>query len=363
MTQIVVEPSPATRITRLIETRGPITFARFMREALYGAGGYYQASTPVGSDFHTAPRVSPLFGRLMAEAVRRVGGDVSTVVEFGAGTGHLAASMLSALPGRIRYVGIEAGASARSVLADRLRPHGRRAETFAKLPDRVFLGTGVVIANELFDALPCHRVVGTSAGLAELYVSRSREGRFVEVRGKPSTPKLEPQLRGEGIRLRRGQKAEVCLEAAGVYRAVGRAFRRCVLIAVDYGYEARELYAPLRHEGTLRGYSRHRESDDPLASPGEQDMTYHVDMTQLRLAASRYGFKTERKMSQGEFLLGLGALELMRGVTMEERLSLKTLLMPGGLGDRFTVLVQVKGMSLSPRWCPSLEELAKEEGG
>ncbi len=360
---MVVGMAPGARISRLIEQRGPITFARFMLEALYGPGGYYQSSTPVGRDFHTSPRVSPLFGKLMAEAVRRVGGDVTTLVEFGAGSGHLAAPMLSALSGHLRYFGIEPGASARSELRVRLRPFGRRAKVCVKFPDRIFRGTGIVIANELFDALPCHRVVGTSAGLAELYVGRSRDGRFVEVRGKPSTSKLERQLRAEGIRLRRGQKAEVCLEAAGVYRAVGRAFRRCVLIAVDYGYEAEELYSPLRHGGTIRGYFRHRESDDLLAGPGEQDMTYHVDLTHLRLTASRYGFGTQWSISQGRFLLGLGALELMRGVTMEERLSLKTLLMPGGMGDRFTVLVQVKGMSLSPSWCPSVEELAAKEEG
>lgn len=351
-------PDVTTRLARLIQRRGPITFRRFMREALYGRGGYYDAGLPVGRDFHTAPRISPLFGRLLARGLVQIAEKNTTFVELGAGRGDLAIDLLAALPADFSYVGVEAGGAARARLREAVAAYGCRARVLSKLPRTPFNTLGIVIANELFDALPCHRVVGAGGGLREIYVGWRRGG-FVEVRGEPSTGRLERRLAEEGVKLRSGQKAEICLETGRIYRELGRAFRRCVMIVIDYGYEAPDLYSSWRPEGTVRSYRLQRESDDPLGEPGRQDITYHVDLTRLRLDAARHGFATVRQMPQYELLLGLGAPSIIPGLSTEERLSLKTLLMPGGMGDRFTVLVQVKGVELDPDWCPRLARLVE----
>ncbi|MEW6367774.1 MAG: SAM-dependent methyltransferase [Acidobacteriota bacterium] len=356
--QGIAKRGAAPRLARLIaRSGGLIPFERFMREALYGPFGYYRKERRVGADYHTAPRISPLFGRLLARAVGRLGDEITTIVELGAHTGLLAGDMLPSLPQRMRYVAIEAGEAPREAAAAGLAAYGPRVEVLDRLPRRN-LGACVVIANEFFDALPCHRIVQTAGGLQEMHVGVDG-ARFVERRGAVTDTRIVRYLAQEKIRLRRWQQAEVCLDIERIYGSLRRACPRGVVIVIDYGYSAGELYAWSRRRGTLRTYAQQRDAGDPLERPGEKDITYHVDLTRIRAAAERFGFRTVHERSLAEFLIGLGALDLMRTASMEERLSLKTLVVPGQMGERFTVLVQTRGIAIRDDVFPAIQAIAE----
>jgi SAM-dependent MidA family methyltransferase len=315
-----------------------ITFARFMQRALTEPGlGYYATSdrrpTREG-DFLTAPELHPVFGRCVARHLSRVWrGSLNessrfVVREWGAGRGTLAASVQGGLerddPELARALVWQP-----QDLADR---HGAPLEGPFE---------GVVLANELVDALPVHRVVRRRDGLAELYVTWS-DGWFRHVEGKPSSRALSDHLAGADVSLADGQVAEVSLTAAAWVGDAVRDLTRGQLLVIDYGMEARELYAPKRAAGTLVTYAGHRAGDDPFAAVGRQDITTHVDLTSLDRAARAAGLRRTLATRQADFLvdLGLGALlaELGRepSTTLPEyaaaRASVARLLDPRHLG-------------------------------
>ena len=166
---------------------------------------------------------------------------------------------------------------------------------------------GVILANEFLDALPVHRFVVRGGKLLELFVGW-REG-FVQVAAEPSTPELAGRLAGEAIvpdRLAEGQVGEICLGLAPWLDDVDRRLARGFVVAIDYGYEAAELYGPRRLAGTLLGYRAHRVQEDPLAEVGRADLTAHVDFTALRLLGERRGLRSVALTTQSEFLVDAG---------------------------------------------------------
>lgn len=328
-----------------------------MRGSLYGAGGYYATRSRVGVDYHTSPRISPLFGRLLAGLCERIAGGVTTIVELGAHAGMLSVDILKALPSGIEYLAIEPGRGPRRKLAAALGPFHSRARVEPALPERV-RGRALVIANELFDALPCHRVVGVRGGVREIRVGW-RAGRFVEVIRPVRNRRLLHALRERNIALPPGGRAEICLDVDKLYATLARSCPRAILLAIDYMSPRALLYSESHPDGTLRAFRGQRLCDDPLADPGDQDITYDVDQTALIEAGNAHGFQVLRIASQSHFLLGLGALKLMESSSLEERLSLKSLLMPGGMGDRFTVLVQRRGVRVSLDFLPSLDDMIR----
>jgi SAM-dependent MidA family methyltransferase len=355
------EPLAAT-IHAEIERDGPITFARFMELVLYDpTGGYYRAETARpgrAGDFLTAPETHPIFGatvaRALDEAWERLGRPEPFVLrEYGAGTGTLALSVLagleasgSLLAGVLRYDPIEVEPRRLDVLAARFEETGR---------SRILLEpgahtqpiTGVVFANEVLDALPTHRVVWREGRLREIRVG-SRDGAFVDVEDEPSTPALADRLRAEGIVLSDGQRAEICLAVESWLAIAAGGLQRGLVVLIDYGYPAVELYDPSRrHDGTLRAYVRQRVHDDPYRHIGRQDLTAHVDVTAVERAAATAGLSHLGTTTQAEFLVGLGMQDLLQGVqadpatTLEDYLALRSSLMrlldPGAMG-RFRVM-------------------------
>ena len=357
-------------IVQRIRDRGPLTVAEFMDLALYHPtlGYYTRAPRRTGrtGDFFTSVDVGPQFGALLATQLDEMhrllaatGARMFELVEVGAGNGQLARDVLDAaevtypeLYAATRLTLVETSAAARRAQLETLGRHRNRLATQGTaLPDRVW---GVILTNELLDALPTHAVTMTPDGLRELYIGLVGE-RFVERPGPPSTPELARYLERLGIQPAPGWRGEVNLTAIEWVRSAARRLERGFLILVDYGHVASELYSGSHDAGTLTTFHRHlvdatgadpQQPDGPawLAWPGEQDITSHVDLTSVREAARAAGLEVLGFVDQTRFLLGLGALDspdtpMGDSDALKHRLALKTLLIPGGLGSTHKVLL------------------------
>jgi SAM-dependent MidA family methyltransferase len=356
-----------------IERCGPVPFSRFMEWCLYHPEyGYYQAEgTTVGrgGDFYTAPSVHPLFGRTVAKQLRQmsglVGGDRFTVVEMGAGRGFLCLDILDWARGNapafyrcLDYRLIDRSRRFVREQKERLAFHARAGKVSWEEDGGSNGGMvdGCVLSNELVDAFPVHRVVVRDGRLREIYVG-AHDGNFVDEPGDLSMPEIGDYFRDAGIELREGQEAEVNLRAREWIADVGRRLRTGFVLTIDYGCRAEELYGPERSSGTLRCYYRHRTSGHFYERVGEQDMTAHVDFSQLIRGGERAGLAFTGLVPQYRFLIGLGFLremeEAANGLSeldgLKLRLSLKHLIEPGmGMGEMFKVLIQHKGVD-APR--------------
>ena len=289
------------RIRTEIEDRGPMTFDRFMTLALYDAeGGYYRSNTPRpgrDGDFLTAPEAHPIFGWALARAVADAWNALDrpatfTLREYGSGTGALGLAILAGL-GRgtpdfatiLRYEPIEVDPRRLTTLRARFDAAGHADRLAPSRTGEASPIAGVVLANEVLDALPTHRIVMRAGELREIKVGWAG-GEFIDVEAAPSTPALEHRLAAERIVLAEGQRGEICLEVDGWIAAAAGGLERGLLLAIDYGYPAAELYDPVRRrDGTLRAYLRHTVHDDVYRHVGRQDLTAHVDVTAVEAAA------------------------------------------------------------------------------
>ena len=359
------------RIRDEIARDGPMTFARFMDLALYDPdGGYYRgAATGPGrsGDFLTAPETHPIFGAALSRAVADAWDRLErprpfVLREHGAGTGTLSVALLDGLAterpdvlAAIRYEPVDIAPERVAAVGARLAAagHGDRLDTAP--PGEPI--DGFVLANELLDALPTHRVVRRAGRLREVLVG-SGDGAFVDVEADPTTPALAERLDVEGVTLADDQHAEVCLALDGWLAGVAAGLRRGVVVLIDYGYPAAELYDPVRRrDGTLRAYLRHRVHDDPYIHVGRQDLTAHVDVTAVERAAASGGLAHLGTTTQAEFLVGLGMEDLLAAIredpatTMEAWLAVRSalirLLDPAAMG-RFRVMAFGRGWPDGP---------------
>ena len=344
------------RIRDEIHATGPMPFARFMELALYApGGGYYRgASSRPGreGDFLTAPELHPIFGQTLAQGIeeiwRRLGEPAPFVVrEIGAGTGALAVAMLDGLPDAgsplldaIVYEPVEVDARRLESFASRLEAAGHGARHRTPSSDPI---VGVILANEVLDALPVHRVRRRAEELREVAVDVDPDGGLVEVEIPPSTPRVATYLADAGIELVDGQTAELALGLEAWIAAIAADLERGVLLLIDYGAPAETLYDPVRRrDGTLRAYVRHQVHDDPYRHVGRQDLTAHVDVTAVERAAHAAGLTTIGITTQAEALMGLGieahlqAIQADPATTFEDyalvRSALMRLLDPAAMG-------------------------------
>jgi SAM-dependent MidA family methyltransferase len=369
-------------IVRAIQQHGPLTVAAFMELALYHPDhGYYlsraQRSGRAG-DFYTSVDAGPLFGEVLADQLgemlalvgeriesaeeakdaeaQRHGSAALDLVEAAAGNGRLTRDVLDALQrewpveyGALRVHLVERSEAARARQAETLGPHATRlASRGAQLPARI---TGVIVANELLDAMPVHVVAMTARGAREIYVDCDGD-RLVEREGPISTPALLPFLDLPGAPMLPGTRAEIGLAAAGWIRDAASRLSRGFVLLFDYGDTAPRLRSLGRPEGTLRAFREHRVSARWIDHPGEQDLTAHVDFTALDRAAQAAGLDALGRVDQAKFLLGLGAVERLEAgeatqpqmAALRRRLAAKTLLAPGGIGSTHQAIVFGKNM-------------------
>ena len=343
---------------------GEVDFHRFMELALYHpTHGYYTSSgTPWGkdADFLTAPTVSGWYGVVVAGLLSGVStrlGEAFQLVDLAAGDGSFLSSVTAALGGRTRHVltrtlAVERSPLRRRQIAARFDAADVDVLTSDAVPEAV-VGPAVVHASELYDAMPVHRVLATSDGLVELVVGAI--GDRLEWRRQPAPTALADYLANHQVELADGQIAEINLEAEPYHQGVLSRIGEGIVLVLDYGYPAARLYDRRgRGRGSLATYHRHELGTDPLESPGERDITAHVNFDDLRSAAARCGWSEIGLLPLAEFLVraGLGEILEARGLGMEAALDadtvsarqeIKQLVDPEGMGSDLKMLVQGKG--------------------
>ena len=324
-------PDLLTAIRDEIRRDGPMSFARFMEIALYDpTSGYYRSAEARAGregDFLTAPEAHPIFGRAIARFAAAVHAAIGSppafaIREYGAGEGALAAPLVDALlnpvdPGSpapvvLRYLVDEVEPRRVTAVRARIAGLGRGAAGRVVVePDDGTAIEGLAIANEVLDALPTARVVPRGDDLREVRVGIADDGRLVDVEAQ-APPDLAARLTAEGVTLADGQRAEVCLPIDGWVDRAASGLRRGVLLVIDYGHPAVELYDPRRRfAGTLATYQGHQVGEDPYRAVGRQDITAHVDVTAVERAAAASGLTHLGTTTQAMFLAGLGAGELL----------------------------------------------------
>jgi SAM-dependent MidA family methyltransferase len=338
-----------------------LPFRDFVEVALYHPelGYYARPESPVGKggDFVTSPLLSPVFSfalsLVVAEFIRFAKDGVCTIVDIGCGDGSLIHSLYEAHGG-----GVEAQFWGVDRSLERVR--GREGVNFTTDLARVDRGGAqLVICNELFDALPFARLVQRGEHLHELWVTE-RDGAF-EWAEHEAEARYVDYLAERSIELRDGQFADISLDWEFLYDDICRFITRGLILTLDYGYPEGQLFSGrLRHFGTAAAYAGHRVSRDLLANPGEQDLTAHINFTDLQRTGERNAFSTLFFDRQAKFLLAAGATghELFAPIDAvhpdstadalalrERREEARRLVLPDGIGEDIRVLVQGRGVA------------------
>ncbi len=355
--------------TEMMAAGGAIAFARFMELALYAPGlGYYCAGARkfgAGGDFVTAPEISPLFSRCLAHQCREIldhlGG--GALLELGAGAGIMAVDLLQelrvldALPEYYAILELsgELRERQRQTLADRAPDLLDRVVWLDALPEPGTL-RGVILGNEVLDALPVERFRMTAIGPRRLNVVWTEAGLdWAEGAEDPVVTTAVTQIEAElGWHLPEGYTSEYLPHLEAWLRAIAEPLAAGALLFVDYGYPRREYYHPERDTGTLLCHYRHRVHDDPLILPGLQDITANVDFTAVADAALVAGLEVAGYTSQNYFLFGCGLMELLATVDsadtaryLEQVRQVKLLTLPGEMGDRFHAIALTRHLDRS----------------
>ena len=344
----------AERIAAELRAQGNwISFARYMELALYEPQfGYYAAAgAPFGrgGDFVTAPELSPLFARTLARQVAALLQPGDAVLEFGAGSGALAAQLCDELvalgAGPHPYLILETS----RVLRERQRARlGRRAQWLERLPVGF---RGVMLANEVADAMPVHALAWTRSGITERGVC-ANEGQLTWC-GRPAAAEVLASAQEIEIDLPPSGRyeSELALAAPAWLRSLGAALERGAILVIDYGFPRREYYHPQRSMGTLMCHYRHRAHADPFFFPGLQDITAHVDFSALAHAAAESGLDLLGYAGQAQFLVNCGITELLAAEDHADiaryaplAASAQTLLSPAEMGELFKVLAVGRGI-------------------
>ena len=335
---------------------GWIGFDRYMDLALYTPelGYYTNGSTKFGalpqgvraadgsvqgggSDFVTAPGLSPLFGYALASQVAQAMQATGTdeIWEFGAGTGALALQLLDALAAMgqpvSRYTIVDLSDSLRARQQDTLQKHAARVHWAGALPDAMH---GVVVGNEVLDAMPVQLLARVGGQWFERGVDAA-----LQWADRPTA--LRPPLEIEGVH---DYLTEIHVQADAFVRTLGQHLKRGAVFLLDYGFPEAEYYHVQRHMGTVMCHHAHRADPDPLALPGLKDITAHVNFTGVGVAAQEAGLEILGYTSQAHFLMNCGIIDLIQNAPLPERVAAQRLLMEHEMGELFKVIGLVAGV-------------------
>ena len=326
----------------IADAGGWLSFDRFMEMALYlqGVGYYAHASRKFGlmplsgSDFATAPEMSPHFGRALAsqvlEALAVTG--TSEVWEFGAGSGALAEQLLKVLGDAVSiYTIVDISSSLRERQQHKLAAFGSKVRWLTALPAEM---RGVVVGNEVLDAMPAKLLVRKEGRWHERGVAM-HEDRFVYA-DQPTA--LRPPFEIEGLH---DYLTEIHPQAEGFVRTLADRLTDGAVFLVDYGFPEHEYYHPQRSMGTLMCHRAHLADTDALADAGEKDITVHVNFTGIALAGQEAGLRVAGYTGQGRFLLNCGLLDSQGNISLPERVMLQRLVNEHEMGELFKVIALV----------------------
>ncbi len=340
---------------------GWISFSRYMELALYAPGlGYYTAGTHKfgeAGDFVTAPELSPLFGRTLAKQVAEItSASAPHILELGAGSGKLAHDMLKELENlgclpesySILEVSADLRERQKNLLLQKLPHLLNRVHWLDRLPENF---SGSIVANEVLDALPVHRVRWQQGRISELGVTQHETG-FA----------WQPSDIGQGDLLQTARDinieaedyvSEICLAARGLVNSLAHSLQQGAIVFIDYGFGAREFYHPQRTAGTLMCHYRHRAHDNPFYLPGLQDITAHVNFTDIAECGIDAGLEVAGYTNQAFFLINSGITELLSGTSPEDlkaylplSAQLQKLTSHAEMGELFKVLALSKKLDI-----------------
>ena len=325
---------------------GWLPFDRFMAMALYEPGlGYYANSglkfgemPDSGSDFVTAPEMSPLFGRALAVQVRQALQfcDSAQVWEFGAGSGALAAQLLDELGGAVsEYHIVELSGTLRARQAERLQASADRVHWHDELPARI---SGVVLGNEVLDAMPVQLLCWNGHAWFERGVAWDNDGFAWGDRPTGLRPPVEHVFEP-------GTVIEIHPQAQSFIRALAERMHRAVAFFIDYGFPEAEYYHPQRTGGTLMCHRGHLADSAPLSDVGLKDITAHVNFSAIALSAQDAGLDVLGYASQARFLLNCGLAEMLRGAGLRESVPAQRLIHEHEMGELFKVIALSEGVS------------------
>jgi SAM-dependent MidA family methyltransferase len=340
--------SEATSLTRALQALveesirradGWLPFDRFMALALYApALGYYANDSrkfgqmpSSGSDFVTAPEMTPLFGRALAvqvaDAMAATGTD--QVWEFGAGSGALAKQLLDSLGGRIRrYTIVDLSGSLRERQRDTLSDFKSKVQWAHELPETI---EGIVVGNEVLDAMPVKLLVRSGGQWQERGVVQS--GRDLTWADRPTTLRPPVDIDGDHDYL-----TEIHPQAEAFIRTLADRLTRGAAFFIDYGFTEAEYYHVQRHMGTLMCHRAHLADTDPLRDLGRKDITAHVDFTGLAVAAQEAGLATLGYATQARFLMNCGIVAMLAEASMADRVAGQRLIAEHEMGELFKVI-------------------------
>lgn len=362
--------TPLTAIIKAeIAELSAISFHHYMSLCLYHPDyGYYRSGkTRVGreGDFYTSAYVGEIMGEQLAETILRLAGErfagreIVEVVDWGGGTGRLSRSMMDAwlkrgeAGSRFSLTVIEGNPEHRTMASEQLAAYiekgiarviGEQPEELPDWDDRPV----IVVANELLDAFPVHRIVRCEGKVWECGVAWDEKA-------ETFTPCLLPQsetnwsewLEEQNIALLEGQTFEVNLAAARWIRALSMCMNQALLILIDYGDDGEELSAPHRMDGTLLCYAKHRAHNDPYRTPGEQDITAHVNFSHMRQAAEQSGWRQLWYGTQKRFLIESGVMDKLSehriadpfNPIAKRNRAIRQLLLSDGMSELFKVQI------------------------
>jgi SAM-dependent MidA family methyltransferase len=343
----------------IAQNGGFVPFSRYMELVLYAPGlGYYAAGTRkfgADGDFVTGPELTPLYGAAVARQVEAIFAAARrrTIVELGAGSGALAASLLDALRARdaaperycILEVSPELRARQQSTLAARAPLHATQVEWLEQLPEAI---DGAVVMNEVLDAIPPRLVSRHGARWLERGVTwRDGALHFDE---RPLDDARLSTLAAARFPEQGDYASEVNPAAEALVTTIARRVTSGALVIVDYGFPRHEYYHPQRSAGTLVGHYRHRVHADPFLWPGLSDLTAHVDFTAVAEAGERGGAEVAGFATQASFLVGCGILDLLQAVGspassayLRAAAAVQKLVSPAEMGELFKVMLLSRG--------------------
>ena len=353
----------STHLQARLHQEKHIAFVDFMQMALYHPEqGYYSAGAekfgPQG-DFITAPELTPLFGQTLANQCQPILASLTAPVmlEFGAGSGRLCVDVLrrleqlDSLPQS--YQILEVSASLRQRQQERVQQDipqlAHLVHWLDRWPEHAF--QGIILANEVLDAMPVHRFLKSDDGLLESVIGLDNQGQLKESFRPVQDERLQDYVQSRLPELNSPYLSEVNLFLDGWMQQVSTILAQGAMILIDYGFPRHEYYHPDRNQGTLMCHYQHQAHSNPLLHPGEEDITAHVDFTHVAEAAHAAGFHVAGYTSQAAFLLANGLLNLLDDISdnrerVKAQQAVKQLVQPSEMGELFKVIALTRELDI-----------------